>query len=172
MFASRLNAQLPVYCSWKPDPDSTFINAFTLNWNTFNNIYFFPPFSLMGRCLQKIRQEKAKGIVIAPLWPTQPWFTRLLELIVDYPVIICKRKALLTLPHTNKKHPLTKKLQLIACKVSGNSFENEDFQKCLPIFSCHLGNVAPRSSTVYSSKDGFVSAVKGKSIKFLQLWKK
>jgi hypothetical protein len=67
MFDSRLNAQLPVYCSWQPDPDSTFVNAFTLNWNTFNHIYFFPTFSLMGRCLQKIRQEKAKGIVIAPL---------------------------------------------------------------------------------------------------------
>jgi ribonuclease HI len=171
MFASRLNAQLPVYCSWKPDPNCTYVDAFTLNWNTVNHIYFFPPFSLIGRCLQKVRQEKAKGIVIAPLWPTQPWFTRLLELLVDTPVIICKKKGLLTLPHTNQEHPLTKKLQLIACKVSGNSFENEDFQKNLPISSCRLGNVAQRNNTVFSSKGGFATAVKGKSIQFLKLWK-
>jgi hypothetical protein len=36
--------------------------------------------------------EKAKGIVIAPLWPTQPWFTRLMELLIDNPIIIPKTK--------------------------------------------------------------------------------
>ena len=36
--------------------------------------------------------EKAKGIVIAPLWPTQPWFTRLMELLIDNPIIMPKTK--------------------------------------------------------------------------------
>lgn len=30
LFASRLNKQIYLYCSWKPDPDAKFINAFFL----------------------------------------------------------------------------------------------------------------------------------------------
>ena len=31
-FASRLNKQYPVYASWRPDPDATFVDAFSANW--------------------------------------------------------------------------------------------------------------------------------------------
>ena len=72
LFASKLNFQIKKSCAWKPEPLASFIDAFTLNWNDFNSVYIFPPFSLLGSCVQKIRMEKAKGIVIAPLWPTQP----------------------------------------------------------------------------------------------------
>jgi hypothetical protein len=30
LFASRLNAQLPCYVSWKPDPGTSFTDAFTM----------------------------------------------------------------------------------------------------------------------------------------------
>ena len=33
--------------------------------------YAFPPFSLLPRCLKKIKQDHATGIIIVPLWPTQ-----------------------------------------------------------------------------------------------------
>ena len=39
LFASRLNNQLPTYCSWKPDPGCTYVDAFTLNWE---NLKFLP----------------------------------------------------------------------------------------------------------------------------------
>ena len=45
LFASRLNSQVDKFCSWKPDPQSTFVNAFTLDWALFSYIYVFPPFS-------------------------------------------------------------------------------------------------------------------------------
>lgn len=32
LFASRLNKRLPVYCSFRPDPGASFINAFTFSW--------------------------------------------------------------------------------------------------------------------------------------------
>ena len=125
--ASRLNFQIKKCCAWKPDPLASFIDAFTLNWNDFNSVYIFPPFSLQGSCVQKIRMEKAKRIVIAPLWPTQPWFTRLMELLIDNPIIIPKTKNLLKIPYQDKKHPLQETLVLIACLVSGNCIENEVF---------------------------------------------
>lgn len=35
VFASRLNYQIEKFCSWEPDPQSTFVNALTLKWSIF-----------------------------------------------------------------------------------------------------------------------------------------
>ena len=32
LFATQINAQLPDYVSWRPDPSAMCINAFTLDW--------------------------------------------------------------------------------------------------------------------------------------------
>ena len=63
LFASRLNNQLDTYCSWKPDPGCTHVDAFSINWSNFN-FFAFPPFSLIPKCVQKIIQDKAKGILL------------------------------------------------------------------------------------------------------------
>ena len=39
LFASRLNRQFPIYCSFKPDPDASYIDASTLLWSDKH----FPP---------------------------------------------------------------------------------------------------------------------------------
>ena len=86
-FASRLTKQIPIYASWLPDPESSFIDAFTINWNNIF-IYASTPFSIIWRMLQKIQEESKKAIVIVPLWTTQSWFTRIMELAISSPVII------------------------------------------------------------------------------------
>lgn len=171
LFASRLNAQVARFCSWKPDPECELVDAFSMAWGSINCFYAFPPFSLLGRCVQKVRQDMAKGIIVAPLWPTQPWFTRLMEILVDVPIIILKRKGLLTLPHLKVIHPLEQKLKLIVCKVSGKTSDVEDFLKNLPTFSCNHGNLELRNSTTHISKGGFNTVVKGKFLQFYQSWK-
>ena len=80
LFASRLNSKIPYYVSWRPDPNAMFVNALYMNWHNYS-FYAFPPFSLIGTCLQKIQQDRATGVGIVPLWPTQPWFTVLLYLL-------------------------------------------------------------------------------------------
>ena len=73
LFASRLNNNLPKYVSRKPDPNAFATDAFSLTWD--NDFYFmFPPFSLLPRILQKIEEDKASALLIAPLWPTQSWW--------------------------------------------------------------------------------------------------
>ena len=62
LFACRLNKQCPVYASWQPDHDATFVDAFSANWNFF--FYAFPPFSFIGRCLKKIQTNRAEGILV------------------------------------------------------------------------------------------------------------
>lgn len=50
LFATRINAQLPAFVSWKPDPSAMDINAFTLDWDG-KSLYAFPPFSVISRAL-------------------------------------------------------------------------------------------------------------------------
>jgi hypothetical protein len=76
--------------------------------------------------------ENEKRCAIAPLWTTQPWFPRLMEILVDTPVIIQKKKGLLKLSLQQTSHPLEDRLRFIACKVSGIVSENVDFQRTLP----------------------------------------
>ena len=70
LFASRLNTELPVFVSYRPDPDAKIIDAFSIKWT--ESFYAFPPFSIIGRVIQKITLEESTGILIVPFWPTQP----------------------------------------------------------------------------------------------------
>ena len=122
MFASRLNFQLQPYCSWQPDPHAKYIDCFTFNWKSHQLIYAFPPFSVVGRVLQKIAADKTTAILVVPHWPTQPWFSRLQEMLIDRPIVIPVACRTLFLPHDRSKiHPLTNKLCLWGCKVSGRA---------------------------------------------------
>ena len=40
LFASRVNAQLKSYVSWRPDPDAMAVDAFTLDWSKFRAFVF------------------------------------------------------------------------------------------------------------------------------------
>ena len=73
LFASRLNRQFPRYCSFKPDPDASYIDAFTFSWSD-KHFNCFPTFSCVLRVLQKIIQDKAVGVAVVPMWPTQLWY--------------------------------------------------------------------------------------------------
>ena len=168
LFASRLNAQVETFVSWKPDPQSLHIDAFSISWSGWF-IYAFPPFSLIGQSIQKIRQDQAQGIVIVPLWPTQPWYTSLLQMITLTPLILPKKSSLLLNPHVAGNHPLIKQMTLIACLVSGKGSESKSYRKGLSTSSCNPGDLQLRSSTKHISTDGFLTVIKGKLVRFVHL---
>lgn len=91
LFASKENHLLQKYVSWSPDPNAIASDAFTLNWAEFESIFLFPPFRLLLRCIQKIRQEKPRGILVASYRPTQPWFSAM-QTVTDKPPLLFKRK--------------------------------------------------------------------------------
>lgn len=168
LFATRLNKQLPIYASWKPDPESKFIDAFSLSWSNLY-CYVFPPFSLLGRTIGKILRDKTKCIVIAPIWPTQTWYTELLKLLIDNPILLPLTDNLLTLSQTDKVHPLHKKLRLMACLVSGNLIDVENFLLQQPESLWHHGVMEQRDSIPHTFTNGFVSVVRRKLITFTAL---
>lgn len=166
LFASRLNNKLPVYCSWRPDPGASYIDAFTTDWGKFDYSYIFPPFSVLARCVRKIQTDKVKAVIIAPLWPTQVWFTVLMRILVDIPVILPRTTQLLTSPNQDQEHPMSKKLVLVACKVSGDPIENEVFRKRQPVLSCHHGDLPQNASIKCIYRDGYCTVVDKTLIQF------
>jgi hypothetical protein len=124
LFASRLNKQLPKYCSFRPDPEATYIDAFSIPWSNLK-FYRFPPFSCILQTIRKIQQEKATGILVVPHWPTQPWFPLLAPMLLQHPQICPPSHKLLQLPASpDETHPLMKNLELRICLVSGNNSQN------------------------------------------------
>ena len=85
LFASRSNNQLQCYASWRPDPNASFVDAFTIDWTSFNCVYIFPPFSLWGRLIQSIRhyRNKVTMIVVYPRWRGQHWYPTLVSLMTQ-----------------------------------------------------------------------------------------
>ena len=90
LFASRTNAQLPIYCSWRADTTAWTVDAFSISWAGMYP-YLFPLFALIPACLDKISREEVSAVLIAPVWPGQLWFPQLLRKLMRPPIL---------LPHT------------------------------------------------------------------------
>ena len=61
LFATRLNAQVPHYVSWRPEPSSFATDAFTVDWGEVDSCAF-PPFALLARCLQRVRGQRVPSL--------------------------------------------------------------------------------------------------------------
>ena len=102
----------------RPDPKCIAVNAFLLDWSKLD-FYEFPLFVCLKRVLQKIYQDKAKGIAIAPDWLSQPFYPRLIAMSIKT-ISIAPRETNLYLPNQPAvKHPMGKTLKILACLVDG-----------------------------------------------------
>ena len=90
LFASQLNNQVPRYCSWAWDPRSLG-DAFHLDWSQ-ELAWANPPFSIVGRMLDKIESDKATALIVVPMWRCQPWWLRLQKLQVVPPLVLSGRR--------------------------------------------------------------------------------
>ena len=92
----------------------------------------FPPFSLVGRVVAKVRAEKVCMVLITPAWQTQPWYGQLLQMSVQTPILLPLVSNLLVDPQ-GAIHPLVKNgsLKLVAWKISGRIWQMREYQKGL-----------------------------------------
>ena len=86
----------------------------------------------LSSVLQKLQEDQARALVIAPLWRTQVWFPQMCQMLISQPVPLPKEASLLQLPHDRtKQHPLWSKLQRMACLLSGRDSDNKHFSESL-----------------------------------------
>ena len=169
LFASRTNAQLPAYCSWRPDPSAQTVDALSIPWGD-HLAYMFPPFSLIMRCLEKTRSEQATAALIAPVWQNQLWYPFLLRSLIDLPILLPPVHDILLNPE-GQTHPLVGQghLPLAAWLISGDPSALMDFQTELSSsFGSH--GATPRSQHTLQHGDcGTAGALDGVSIPFRHL---
>lgn len=121
LFASRTNAKCNTYISWRPDPDALTVDAFTLNWK-FTFFYAFPPFAIILKCIQKIIHNEARGILVFPYWPSQPWFPLLIDLL-DSEIIFLTQNIFPSSSFSVRRHE--KQFTLAAAVLSGQRSPQE-----------------------------------------------
>ena len=185
LFATCLNAKLPLYCSLVPDPQAVFEDAFRHPWDDLD-LYAFPPFALVGRVIARVQQSSCVAMtLVAPLWPEKEWFADLLLLLTQPPLALPCWDKLLQQPHCSLFHQGVHALKLHAWRLSSDTTESRAFREELlesssrlyqsrwKIFCgwCRGRGVAPVNSTVpvvvdflihlRQDKGLSVSAVKG-----------
>lgn len=159
LFAATWNAQLLLFFSWKLDPEATAVDALAQPWAD-HSPYAFPPFALVGRCLQKLCREEVKfAVVIAPVWRAQHWFPVLLSLLVYLPLALTDHPHLLNCQQDPHPLVLNSHLHLAAWPVSGVPSQREAFQKRLVTSSVPHGGRAPTRATMLHGTNGPAGAI-------------
>ena len=88
------STHLTQFMSQIMEPRAPAIDALSQDWQG-QSMYMFPPFSLLSKVIQKLRTtQEGEVILIAPWWPSQPWFSHLLRLCVDHPRFFPYRRDL------------------------------------------------------------------------------
>lgn len=129
LFASRINKKCIKYVAWQRDPDAFAINAFTISWSKIF-FYAFPPFPVILKTLRKIVNDRAKGIIIVPLWPTQPWFPLFKSLLISK-IVTLKADHNHTVLHCSSSHNIQNHLTLAAGILSGDRLHEKMSQNRL-----------------------------------------
>ena len=62
--------------------------AFQQNWKNLGFLYAFPPFSLIGRVLLRVREERLTMSLVTTSRPVQPWYSPVLDLCVTDPLLL------------------------------------------------------------------------------------
>ena len=170
LFASRTNAQLPQYYSWKPDPAARAVDAFSVPWVQAKP-YLFPPFNLIGRALTKIQIEAIEfACLIASAWPAQVWYPQLLKLLVRAPILLPVRLDLLQSPD-QIPHPLLveERMFLAAWPISGRDSLCRAFQQELPTSSSNPGGSIHTQHITQPGRSGVAGVLQNKLIHFQPL---
>ena len=130
----------PTYVTWRRDPYSVAIDAFSITWSKEFH-YAFPPFCLIRQVLNKIQKGKTKKkiILITPCWQTQLWYPQILSMLVRKPVILPLWEKPLTNSSVQTLPLVTNQtLILLAWIVSADICLRKDFLLRQPVLSSIL----------------------------------
>ena len=139
-----------------------------MSWTNLN-FYAFPPFSLIGAVLAKIRQEQGSGIMVIPWWKTQVWFPMMVKLLVNFPPVLLPPNILTLLWNKSMQHPLYPKMKLLAIQLSSRHSETQLFHQKLLILPQIRGGRQPKVDINRYSDDGSYMLHPGIQIPILQM---
>lgn len=166
LFASRLTNQLPQYVSWRPDPAAMETDAFSLNWNRVAG-YANPPWNLVPQVLTQTKAQEATVILVAPVWPSQPWYPVLLGMLFQEPALLPREENLILPTHPVNCPDITP--HLAVWPISGRDLLTNKFQLRLQNSSSHHGDRRPEKHMTHFLTSGLAGVSKGISIPFQEI---
>ena len=90
-----------------------------------------------------------RAILIIPFWRSQSWFPLVLFNMISSPVRLPRHQDLLTLQFSQERHPLAKKLTMVAVVLSGRDWRHKEYQLGLQTSSLALGDKEQGNNTVW-----------------------
>jgi hypothetical protein len=130
LFATKWTNRLPLYISPLPDPAAIGVDALSLPWPTSFG-YAFPPFIIIQKVLNKLKDEKCQILLIAPNWENSSWFPDLLEMLIAPPRPLPFHRQLLKQPQRNIFHLNPAGPNLHMWLLSSLAHEAEAFRQSL-----------------------------------------
>ena len=157
LFANRLNFKISNYISWHNDPYSSLINAFSFKW--IENVYLFPPIPLIDKVLNKFNNDKVlNGLIICPYWPSKPWFSNLLEMLIDFPLVFPDSSI------TDPSHLLPRHCRFLAWPIGSVLSQRLAFQEKLPSVNSKVLLKIPWLDTKDIGKNSVVGVLQSKLV--------
>ena len=124
LFATRLNTKLPLYVSPILDPQAWAVDALNIQWENLV-AYAFPPTALLPKVVQKLQSQMCRLLLIAPGWPSKPWFWDLVEMSLDMLRRLPQIRTLLKQPINNVFHSNPATLNLHVWYLGAHRCNNE-----------------------------------------------
>ena len=157
IFASHLNRKCDTFFTYHPLPGATGVDCFCFDWNDFTG-YAFPPFNIIHKCMLHVETYTVNKVYfVLPWFPSAPWFTHMVELLIDNPILLpsAVTKSLRLPWDPDRMHPLHRHLRLIWVTLSGQRWQNQSFRdKCKRSYQTTNGNLTPHANTNISYKPG------------------
>ncbi len=97
LFVSKYNSHCPIFFTRSTD-------ALAHEWPS-PPLYALPPVALLPQILRRVREQRHKLILTAPLWRNQPWLSELFQLLKAAPWLIPLRRDLLSQANGTIWHP-------------------------------------------------------------------
>ena len=102
-FCNQTEHKTPLYVSPIPDPQAWAVDALNVPWENLV-AYAYPPTALLPKVVQKLQSQMCRLLLIAPGWPSKPWFWDLVEMSLDVPRRLPQIRTLLKQPMNNHFH--------------------------------------------------------------------
>lgn len=172
LFALRRNARRPIFVSPFPEQGALTVDALAMDWNGLS-AYAFPPVPLLPLVLGKLEEASACHLIlIAPFWPSQVWFPRLLEALIDLPRHLPARQDLVRLGATRvgRFHRNPESLNLHAWRVSSDHSRREDFRQRLRTELPPRKGSRRSESTTLNGTSSLVGVLNGTPIHAIRLF--
>ena len=145
------------------------MDGLSISWKEHNS-YMFPQFALIPRCLDKLGEEEATAVLIAPVWRNQIWFPQLLRTLIDLPMLLPRVQNMVT-NHEGLNHPLVMKehLLLAAWPISVDITAQQKFLSELSASSGSLGDTQQNLLMQMPGDNGIAGVLNGVLIPFQPL---